>query len=298
MLNSADAENMNVYTYFQQRLIKIAISRYQWFGLPSTCNPIFLEKQLALKGYCIFFKDDVTGIYANLPGTGHTYNIYGNPMFFHVEGVDGVYQNADLNPRNSQIIYNNTLHTPEVFSINYHAQNLTLLTRQLQVNIFNQKTPVIFRASDETKLSYVNFYEKMQRNEPYMVVKEDFMAKDEASVSKTIDVRPPYVADKIRIEIEKEWGEALTDLGIFYSPVQKKERQTQMESAGNYQAVLAIRSEGEMARNYAIEKIKEKFPELGEIRVQFNNKVEESLQFTEGVREENGNIYNNNPRNL
>lgn len=160
----SDAENFQVFSYFKNRLLKIAISRYEWEGLPVTCNPIYLEKMLALNGFCIFFKDEVANMFATLGGTASNYDMYGDPTEFVAIGANSVYENANLNTSNSTIIYNNTLKTSEIAQITYHATNLTLIQRQMQVNIWNQKTPVIMRANETNALSYINFYEKMERN--------------------------------------------------------------------------------------------------------------------------------------
>lgn len=63
--------------------------------------------------------------------------------------------------------------------------------------------------TDNQRLSILNFYQKYNGNEPFIITNKSGF--DENSL-KTLKTDVPYVADKIRDEKKEIWNEALTYL--------------------------------------------------------------------------------------
>ena len=50
--------NNRTYIQYYNRLTELALSMFEWKGLPDTVDPRFLEMCLFAEGKAIFFKDD------------------------------------------------------------------------------------------------------------------------------------------------------------------------------------------------------------------------------------------------
>ena len=48
--------NNAVYNYYYNKLMELAISMFEWKGLPSSIDPRFLELTLFADGQAVFFK--------------------------------------------------------------------------------------------------------------------------------------------------------------------------------------------------------------------------------------------------
>ena len=52
-------ENSEIYRYYRERLINLALSQFEWHGLPETCDRLFFEKSLLYNGKaCMRLKQD------------------------------------------------------------------------------------------------------------------------------------------------------------------------------------------------------------------------------------------------
>ena len=52
--------NVEIYNYYRERLINLALSQFEWHGLPETCNRLFMEKSLLFNGKACFIKPEGT----------------------------------------------------------------------------------------------------------------------------------------------------------------------------------------------------------------------------------------------
>lgn len=271
------AEEENIYDWYMyfDRLVEIAISLFEWEGLPKGVDTRFLELGLFRDGMMVFFKDedligeDSDGYFALRTMVGGNWSVYDIPKERTAYATNG-YNNM-LNDTNSVIIYNNLLHTNGINQIVQFSKRLSELDRTIDINTNAQKTPILIRCDDKERLSLQNLYKKYNGNSPVIYA-------DKGLDPKPLDVLmtgAPYVADKLYELKTQIWNEALTFLGIPNVTDTKPERLIKDEVNRSQGGVIANRYSRLTARQQACEQINEMF------------RLDLSVNYRDEYREEN-----------
>jgi len=242
--------NNRTYVQYVNRLTELAISMFEWKGLPESVDSRYIELHLFSNGCMVYFDDEVMG---NLC-LDCTYNggldVYGYPILRRAYSSYNGY-NRLLKDSNSVIIWNNLLHIPSEADIRAYARRLWMLDRIIDVNANAQKTPILVQGNEKQRLSLVNLYKEYDGNAP--VIFGDSSLNTEGL--KSISTGAPYVADRIYELKTQIWNEALTYLGISNINIQKKERLITDEVTRNQGVTVASRYSRLEARRQAVEKI-------------------------------------------
>ncbi len=246
--------NNRTYVQYVNRLTELAISMFEWSGLPESVDSRYIELHLFSNGCMVYFDDEVMG---NLC-LDCTYNggldVYGYPILRRAYSSYNGY-NRLLKNSNSVIIWNNLLHIPSEADIRAYARRLWMLDRIIDVNANAQKTPILVQGNEKQRLSLVNLYKEYDGNAP--VIFGDSSLNTEGL--KSISTGAPYVADRIYELKTQIWNEALTYLGISNINIQKKERLITDEVTRNQGGTVASRYSRLEARRQAIERINDMF---------------------------------------
>jgi hypothetical protein len=252
--------NNRTYLQYYNRLTELAISMFEWKNLPETVDPRFLELTLFSEGKAVFFKDDALsedkgekGYLALQCSAIGSLDLYRIPMSRHAFASNGY--SADLDNTNSVLIYNNYLHTNSLIDIEMYARRLYEIERTIDVNVKQQKTPLIVRCSETQRLVMKNLMAQYEGNEP-------FIFGDQNLDLKGIEVFPtvaPYVADKLNQLKREIFNEALTYLGISNVNIQKKERLLSDEVTRNMGSIEAQKYTRLNSRKEACAKINKMF---------------------------------------
>lgn len=246
--------NNRTYVQYVNRLTELAISMFEWTGLPESVDSRYIELHLFSNGCMVYFDDEVMG---NLC-LDCTYNgrldVYGYPILRRAYSSYNGY-NRLLKNSNSVIIWNNLLHIPSEADIRAYARRLWMLDRIIDVNANAQKTPILVQGNEKQRLSLVNLYQEYDGNAP--VIFGDSSLNTEGL--KSISTGAPYVADRIYELKTQIWNEALTYLGISNINIQKKERLITDEVTRNQGGTVASRYSRLEARRQAVEKINDMF---------------------------------------
>lgn len=246
--------NNRTYVQYVNRLTELAISMFEWKGLPESIDSRYIELHLFSNGCMVYFNDEVMG---NLC-LDCTYNggldVYGYPILRRAYSSYNGY-NRLLKDSNSVIIWNNLLHIPSEADIRAYARRLWMLDRIIDVNANAQKTPVLVQGNEKQRLSLVNLYKEYDGNAP--VIFGDSSLNTEGL--KSISTGAPYVADRIYELKTQIWNEALTYLGISNINIQKKERLITDEVTRNQGGTVASRYSRLEARRQAVERINDMF---------------------------------------
>lgn len=242
--------NNRTYVQYVNRLTELAISMFEWKGLPESVDSRYIELHLFSNGCMVYFNDEVMG---NLC-LDCTYNgwldVYGYPILRRAYSSYNGY-NRLLKDSNSVIIWNNLLHIPSEADIRAYARRLWMLDRIIDVNANAQKTPILVQGNEKQRLSLVNLYKEYDGNAP--VIFGDSSLNTEGL--KSISTGAPYVADRIYELKTQIWNEALTYLGISNINIQKKERLITDEVTRNQGGTVASRYSRLEARRQAVERI-------------------------------------------
>ena len=246
--------NNKTYVQYVNRLTELAISMFEWTGLPESVDNRYIELHLFSNGCMVYFDDEVMG---NLC-LDCTYNgrldVYGYPILRRAYSSYNGY-NRLLKNSNSVIIWNNLLHIPSEADIRAYARRLWMLDRIIDVNANAQKTPILVQGNEKQRLSLVNLYKEYDGNAP--VIFGDSSLNTEGL--KSISTGAPYVADRIYELKNQIWNEALTYLGISNINIQKKERLITDEVTRNQGGTVASRYSRLEARRQAVERINDMF---------------------------------------
>lgn len=215
---------------------------FEWVNLPKTMNENYIEKCLFFNGKCAFLKDEEMGfINTKVCANGYV-NIYGLPTKLNCFSYD--YQKTrdlftnktDEKQETTDCIYvlNNVEGLPTASSLELYAYRLYMCDRVCDVNLSNQRYPVLISGDEKQRLTLENLYSQYDGNKPFIFGSKNILEDNKLSV---INTESPYVIDKIT-EYKKEiFNEALTFLGINNMSISKKERLTENEAMENNELV-------------------------------------------------------------
>lgn len=245
--------NNRTYLQYYNRLTELALSMFEWKGLPETIDPRFLEMCLYADGMCVFFEDEVLGYLGLQCVLGGRFNVYRIPIERRAFATNGYQKNLD--DTNSVIIWNNYLHTNSMLDVEMFSKRLYNLDRAIDVNANAQKTPVLIQCDESQRLTMKNLYKQYEGNEPFIFGTKGL----DTNGIKVLTTGAPYVADKLYELKTQLWNEALTYLGISNTNVVKKERLISDEVTRNLGGVIASRYSRLEARRQACEQINKMF---------------------------------------
>jgi hypothetical protein len=115
-------------------------------------------------------------------------------------------------------IKNNYLNKSTDSTILIFAERLAKIDLSMDVNINAQKTPILIRCDDKTKMSLEAIYNQYEGDKPVIFGSKSLQEKP----LETLLTGAPFVADKLREEKRAVWNEALEFLGINTNPSDKK----------------------------------------------------------------------------
>lgn len=245
--------NNATFIQYYNRLVELAISRFEWINLPDTVDSRFLELTLFTDGCAIFFEDEEMGYLALQSTLQGRLNQYRIPIDRRAYAVNGY--NRQLTEKDSVLIFNNMLHTNSLLDVQMFAKRLYELDRVIDINAKAQKTPILILCDESERLTMENLYMKYDGNMP-VIKGQSGLNVGGFTVLKT---DAPYVARDIYELKTQYWNEALTYLGITNVNITKKERLVRDEVQRNQGGTIASRFSAEHERQEACKKINEMF---------------------------------------
>ena len=236
------------------RLKNIAMSVFEWDGLPETCNARFLEKCLYENGRAVFVDDPVMGFLNLRVNPTDTMNVYEEPTGYWAYSVN--YDSKHFDRDKCVYIRNNYAeHSTDEMMLMF-AERLAKIQIAIDININAQKTPLLIRTDDKTKLSMNTVYNQYDGDKPVIVV-------DKSMSDKPIEVLrtdAPFIADKLREEKRAVWNEALEFLGLNTNPSDKKKERLIISEVSANDEQIDIQCETMLlCRQEACDKINELF---------------------------------------
>lgn len=231
--NIAEFKNYEYYLEYYNRLKLIALNRFEWKNLPSSCNEKDLELRLYQKGKIGFYYDDTLGL-IHAPITSHGLeNMYGEPISYTLTSVNGIYTKT-VDADDIVIVHNNLLDTPTFSMLQIYAERLAHIDRVIDININAQKTPIIVAGDSNTISSLEAFIDKYDNNTPFITVEEESYNENQLKV---LNTQAPYISDKLDEQKKSIWNEAMSFLGINNVSINKKERLITDEAQANNEII-------------------------------------------------------------
>ena len=249
-----DAEYLNIITYdnIYSRLRNLALSMFEWKGLPESCNFRFLEKTLFENGVCGFIKDPNKGFLNLRTNRSGSFNIYGEPKSWRCYGMGEAYSHSfpayymNVNTDTGELIKNgdvcvpirnNIDMTPTDAFIRVFTYRLTQIVRTIDININAQRTPFVAVCTQQQQETVKAILDQYKNNEEFILKVKN--ALDINQVLNVIKTDAPFNADKMTQIYHDRWNEALTFLGIDNTNMDKKERMITDEVESNEQHITS-----------------------------------------------------------
>lgn len=242
-----------VYIDYYTRLKEYAINTFQWVNLPDTVDARYMELILCERGKVCFFQDELVGFMALPVNEYGNLNVYNYPTEHQIYAVNGYNKNRNI--EDSVVIYNNYLRLPTVLTLSLYAERLSKIQRTIDVNIGACKTPYIIVATENQRLALENAFKQIDENRPAIYFTNEINLDN----IKALDLKTPYVSDKLTLLKHDVWNEAMTFLGIENSNTDKKERMITDEVNSNDGQIEASRFNMLDARLEACDKINKMF---------------------------------------
>lgn len=270
--------NDRTFTDYYYRLMLIARSVFKWSNLPNYIDEKWIERYLFTEGRCIFFNDKIKGLMIAKCTDSGELNTYDEPTLLTPfrTNYDG---KALVNGKECILIRNNDSCIPTAPTIQLFALRLAEISRTIDININNQKTPVMILCSEKQKQSMKHLFNHVTGNEPVIYGDKNL---DIDSV-KALKMDAPIVFDKLQIQKHTIWNECMTFLGINNANMDKRERLVDDEVQANNEQIEASVNVMLKSRENACKQINELFGtnikvELRKMNPPTLEKVEEGMK--------------------
>lgn len=266
-LINSQLNNLKTYEMYKRQFMTLAENVFEYENLPEFIDVSYMNKILVRQGSIAFFYDDVLKEVVALPYTNMgKLDIYGRPTSIMVRALNGKYYRK-LNPGEFIIMYDNNGRYPIYMDILQYAERMGQVTRTMDINIDQQKTPRVWLTRQDKEKSIKDLLNNVD------AYSESVIAYDDINLDETqcILQPAPYVADKLQDTKENVYNEFLRLIGVASVTEQKKERLITDEVQASQGGTIASRFSRFQPREKAIKLINEKFGEYlkKEIKVKY-----------------------------
>lgn len=253
-LINSQLSNWMTYQMYLRQFLTLAENVFIYDNMPDYIDTAYLNKTLVRQGAIAFFYDDVLEKVLALPYTSiGSLDVYNRPKRIQVYGRNG-YTNT-LNEGEFVIMYDNNGRYPIYIDILQYAERYANVTRTIDINIAQQKTPRIWKTSTEKEKTVKDLANEVDGNIEKIVTYDNINLDD----IELVLAPAPYVTDKLQDQKDKIWSEFLRLIGISNLSFQKKERNISDEIQAMQGGTIASRYERFEPRKKAIEEINKKF---------------------------------------
>ena len=253
-LINSQLTNMKTYLMYREEMLTLAENVFEFKNLPEFIDVSYLNKTLLRNGSIAFFKDEYLGLIALPYDVIGNFDIYGRPIEIMARAANGTYYKK-LNRNEFVIMYDNNGRYPIFLDICQMAERIALSKRTIDVNIVQQRTPRIWKTSQDKKRTLQDMLSDIDGMEENIATYESIDIDD----MNVVLAPAPFVADKIDLHLDKEWAEFYRLIGVANLVEQKKERMIRDEMSASQGGTIASRFSRFEPRKRAIDEINKKF---------------------------------------
>jgi len=266
-----DAILLNGRTYidYLERMKKIALSMFEWVNLPETMNARFLEMCLYYKGQgAILYDEDMGGYINTMASDGGYINLYGLPSQIMCYSYGNFNQRRNLYMHDTGaekgeeciLVMNTFERIPTATSIELFAKRLAEAQRTADINMSQQRTPMLILTDKNQELTLRNMYAQYDGNSPVIFGDKNLLTPDSI---KSIKTEAPFIGIPIMDYKREIWNEFLTFMGIS-NLSEKRERLISNEVDSNNELTNLNLQALLVPRKKACEQFNEKYGLMGE----------------------------------
>lgn len=252
MINS-QISNFKTYNMYLRQMLTLAENVFEFKNLPEFVDVSFLNKNLLRKGSVAFFEEKDLGLIALPYDVIGTLDVYGRPNRIEVHGESSFHRKLDRSEY--VLMYDNNGRYPLYLDICQMAERIALCVRTIDINMIHQRTPRIWKTSQDKLLSVKNLVNNIDAME------EDVISYDSLDIEdlNAVLAPAPYVSDKIDLHLRELWAEFFRLIGVANLQEQKRERVIIDEMIASQGGTIASRFSRFEPRKNAVEKINKKF---------------------------------------
>ena len=211
-------ENSEIYRYYRERLINLALAQFEWHGLPETCDRLYFEKQLLYNGTAAMGTPTGTDIWLSLGWVlKGGLNVYGYPNDIRLISANGKMNPIDVDKY--EFLYDNMTFASLIPKIDLYARLLWEVHNTYRSNLQQQITPYLVLTTKNESLGIKNLFNRILGFQPVVEVRNSF----DPQAIQTLDTRVDFKGVDILQNLKLLWAEALSMLGIT-AETTKKER--------------------------------------------------------------------------
>ena len=253
-LINSQLTNMKTYLMYREEMLTLAENVFEFKNLPEFIDVSYLNKTLLRNGSIAFFMDEILGLIALPYDVIGNFDIYGRPLEIMCRAANGTYYKK-LKRDEFVIMYDNNGRYPIFLDICQMAERIALSKRTIDVNIVQQRTPRIWKTSQDKKRTLQDMLANIDGMEENIATYESIDIDD----MNVVLAPAPFVADKIDLHLDKEWAEFYRLIGVANLIEQKKERMIKDEMSASQGGTIASRFSRFEPRKRAIDEINKKF---------------------------------------
>lgn len=252
-LVNSQITNAKTCLMYKRQMLALAQNVFEYEGLNPFIDVAFINAILVKNGSIAFFKDEVLGVIA-LPYTViGSLDVYGRPLKIQVYGQNGY--TRELKTDEFVIMYDNNGRYPIYLDIIQYATRIAQTVRTIDINVCQQRTPRIFKTTEEKRLSIEALLNNIEGNNDNVITYSDIDLDDTSAIL----APAPYVADKLQQQKLEDWNEFLRLIGVANANFEKKERNISDEVKMSQGGTVASRFTRFEPRLRAIKEINEKW---------------------------------------
>lgn len=239
----AEYENDRQWQDVFNRIVSLAVNKFEWAGLPDTCDPYFMEQLLLWTSKCCIIEDNERGGKLSLPCvTASSQNLYYESSYYRAVSLGYskpfraiTHYNKDIftkiatmstniTERVGVVCFDNIQQYPMINTIMIYTDKIVDAMRALDVAAKQLKIPAIIETDESSKLSAQAAIDNINTNVVAIYVKRNM--KNALQDTKSIPTgASPEIVASLWQHIHNLYAEMLTALGINnQNNTDKKER--------------------------------------------------------------------------
>lgn len=259
--NFWQSDNINRRYFAKNRdmLVSLAINRFRWVNLPSTCDSRFLEFALLKNGFAtICHQKDMPDLWQSLFAAPYgDFNAYGLPIQWRATGYGGQGTDFEVTNDNGVLVFNSFSRVNPWNMIELYARKLAHIERTEDVNLTNQMSPMLFIAPKEKRLELENLLKQTMGGE-FAVLGDDSFGDIAKSVT-AISTGVPFISEQLNQTYQNVLNQALMHLGVPHLAFEKGERMIEDEARANSSPTTIMLLNCLSARRQACDMLNDRF---------------------------------------
>ena len=269
-----DEYNALCYQVNVDMLLAIAVNRFRWEGLPSTCDPRYLEIQLHRSGIATICHDAKTpDVWQTLMAAPQgEWNDYGIPTEWRARGYNST--DYKVTPATGELVYYSQTRLNPWGAIVQYATKLTHIQRTSDVNLMHQQHPWVMLMPREKQMELVNIFKQINGYEPAILgdsANKALLDLNEGNCF-TLDLKVPFLGKELTEQYQNVLNQYLLFMGVPHIMFEKSERMiTEEATAGNSTTNILLKNCLD-ARRWACKQLRELAPSVfGGLQVYLND---------------------------